>query len=228
MKGEIFIQIHLCLFSPLDGKNCYESLLEFPFRNALCWTPFPSPEKRLAFAGSYHISSALCCRNSISNKQLRRSLSGKGIVEQLFKYQIPPEALVEEWWSGVIWLFSYPRFLLIFMPLRYNSPSYSYECLFYLVVGTRSNNHFSSSHGPNFVVKCGDDSLVWNQYTAEPEEKNVGDMAYYIPLSKKVEGHVPCVPHLIPTIFQVKVNLTKLKHKLALKSETDLYAGYSI
>jgi len=35
--------------------------------------------------------------NSISKKQLRGILSGKGIVEQLFKYQIPPKPLVEEW-----------------------------------------------------------------------------------------------------------------------------------
>jgi len=51
-------------------------------------------------------------------------------------------------------------------------------------------------------------------------------MAYYIPLSKSCWGHVPCVPHLIPPIFQVKINLKKLKRKLALKSKTDLYAGY--
>jgi len=72
------------------------------------------------------------------------------------------------------------------MPLRYSSPSYSYECLFYLFVGTRSNNNFSSSHGRNFAAKCGDDSLVWNEYNTEPAGKNVGDMAYYIPPSKKV------------------------------------------
>jgi len=38
---------------------------------------------------------------------------------------------------------------------------------------------------------------VRKQYVAIPKEKNVGDIAYYTPLSGKVGACVPRVPHLL-------------------------------
>jgi len=51
------------------------------------------------------------------------------------------------------------------------------------------------THKRNFVVKCEGDSLVWNHFITKPKEKNVGDMAYYIPTVWKSGG--ARLPHLI-------------------------------
>jgi len=51
------------------------------------------------------------------------------------------------------------------------------------------------THERNFVVKCEGDSLVWNQHITRPKEKNVWDMAYYIPTVWKSGGsRPPCPP----------------------------------
>jgi len=52
------------------------------------------------------------------------------------------------------------------------------------------------SHGLDFVVKCEENSLVWNQYIMKPEEKNVGEHEILYPTVWKKWGRVPRVPHL--------------------------------
>jgi len=41
----------------------------------------------------------------------------------------------------------------------------------------------------------------------KPKEKKVGDMAYYDPLSEKVGGHVPRIPHQIASMVDGKMAL---------------------
>jgi len=60
-------------------------------------------------------------------------------------------------------------------------------------------------HKRNFAVKCEGDCLVWNQYITKPKEKTVATWHIIFPLSEKVGGRVPRVPHLIaPMLNGVK------------------------
>ena len=56
-----------------------------------------------------------------------------------------------------------------------------------------------------FCCKMWGGSLVWNQYITKPNEKNVGDMAYYISTVRKVRGSVPRVPHLIAPMIDCNI-----------------------
>jgi len=61
------------------------------------------------------------------------------------------------------------------------------------------------AHGRNFVVKCGGTGWCESNIT-KPKEKMWGKWHIISPLSEKVGGGVPRVPHLIASMSRRKAN----------------------